>query len=59
MSSELYNRKEILGSMYKYNLIKTPEFEEWYEEQPLKSKFQIDDRLLHIAQMATLGFIRI
>ena len=30
-------------------LHKTPEFEEWLNEQPLKSKLQIDDRLLHIA----------
>jgi putative addiction module killer protein len=38
--------ERIFAAMYK--LIKAPEFEEWYEEQPLKSKFQIDDRLLHI-----------
>lgn len=30
-------------------LHKTPEFEEWLNEQPLKSKLQIDERLLHIA----------
>ena len=33
-----------------YKLIKAPEFEKWYDEQPLKSKFQIDDRLLRIAE---------
>jgi putative addiction module killer protein len=31
-----------------YELLKAPEFEEWYDSQPLKARFQIDDRLLHI-----------
>ncbi len=31
-----------------YELHKTPEFEKWLSEQPLKSKLQIEARLLHI-----------
>jgi putative addiction module killer protein len=31
-----------------YELLKTPEFEDWLSEQPLKSKLQIEERLLHI-----------
>ena len=31
-----------------YRLYKTPNFEEWFNEQPLKSRLQIDQRLLHI-----------
>lgn len=31
-----------------YEFLKTSEFEEWYGEQPLKSKLQIDDRLIKI-----------
>jgi putative component of toxin-antitoxin plasmid stabilization module len=38
-----------------YELIKTSEFEDWYDEQPLKSKFQIDDRLLRIVQNGHFG----
>ena len=38
-----------------YRLIKAPEFEEWYDEQPLKSKFQIDDRLLRIVEDGHFG----
>ncbi len=38
-----------------YTLIKAPEFEDWYNEQPLKSKFQIDDRLLHIVSDGHFG----
>ncbi|MGC1878418.1 MAG: type II toxin-antitoxin system RelE/ParE family toxin [Rhabdochlamydiaceae bacterium] len=32
-----------------YELHKTPEFEEWLDEQPLKSRLQVEERLLHIA----------
>src|SRR5689334_20303796 len=32
-----------------YALYKTPEFEKWMSEQPLKSQLQIEERLLHIA----------
>jgi putative addiction module killer protein len=32
-----------------YNLHKAPEFEEWLQEQPLKVKLQIEDRLLRIS----------
>jgi putative addiction module killer protein len=32
----------------KYELLKTAEFEEWPSEQSLKSKLQIEERLLHI-----------
>ena len=32
-----------------YELHKTPEFDEWLKEQPLKSRFQVEERLLHIA----------
>jgi putative addiction module killer protein len=32
-----------------YKLHKTPEFEERLHEQPLKSKLQVEARLLHIA----------
>ena len=32
-----------------YELYKTPEFEEWLDEQPLKSRLQIEERLLLIA----------
>jgi putative addiction module killer protein len=54
MSNILYNEaKDFLESMYK--LIKTPEFEEWYDEQPLKSKFQIDDRLSNIESAGHFG----
>jgi len=35
--------------------MKAPEFEEWYDEQPLKSKFQIDERFLHIVQDGYFG----
>ena len=38
-----------------YKLIKAPDFEKWYDEQPLKSKFQIDERLLHIVQDGYFG----
>jgi putative addiction module killer protein len=38
-----------------YRLLKAPEFEEWYDEQPLKSKFQIDDRLLRIVDEGHFG----
>ncbi len=38
-----------------YKLLKTSEFEEWYGEQPLKSRFQIDDRFLHIVQYGYFG----
>lgn len=38
-----------------YKLIKAPEFEEWYDEQPLKSKFQIDDRLMRIVEDGHFG----
>lgn len=38
-----------------YKLIKAPEFEEWYDEQPLKSKFQIDDRLFRIVEEGHFG----
>lgn len=31
-----------------YELFKTFEFEDWYDEQPLKAKLQIDERLSHI-----------
>jgi len=31
-----------------YELHKTPEFEEWLSEQPLKAKLQVEERLLHI-----------
>ncbi len=47
MSNLLYNEeKDHIMSMY--HLHKTPEFEEWLNEQPLKSKLQIEVRLLHI-----------
>ncbi len=32
-----------------YALLKTPEFEEWLSEQPLKPKLQAEVRLLHIS----------
>lgn len=32
-----------------YELLKTSEFDEWLHEQPLKSRLQIEERLLHIA----------
>ena len=32
-----------------YTLYRTPEFEKWLNEQPLKSKLQIEDRLLRIS----------
>ena len=32
-----------------YELHKTPEFDEWLKEQPLKSRLQVEERLLHIA----------
>lgn len=32
-----------------YEFQKTSEFEEWLREQPLKSRLQIEERLLHIA----------
>ena len=32
-----------------YELHKAPEFEEWLSEQPLKSRLQVEERLLHIA----------
>ena len=31
-----------------YNLLKTAEFNEWLDEQPLKSRLQVEERLLHI-----------
>ena len=31
-----------------YELLKTPEFEQWLDEQPLKSQLQIEERLMHI-----------
>ena len=31
------------------DLLKTTEFNEWLDEQPLKSRLQIEERLLHIA----------
>ncbi|MES2122104.1 MAG: type II toxin-antitoxin system RelE/ParE family toxin [Chlamydiota bacterium] len=31
-----------------YKLHKTSEFEEWLDEQPLKARLQVDERLLHI-----------
>lgn len=31
-----------------YELLKTPEFENWLDEQPIKSKLQVEQRLLHI-----------
>ena len=34
--------------MVRYELHKTPEFEEWLGMQPLKSRVQIEERLLHI-----------
>ena len=32
-----------------YDLLKTTEFNEWLHEQPLKSRLQVEERLLHIA----------
>ena len=32
-----------------YALHKTPEFDEWLQDQPLKSRLQVEERLLHIA----------
>ncbi len=54
MSNILHNLKA-KNSEFMYKLIKAPEFEQWYEEQPLKSKFQIDDRLLRIAEEGHFG----
>ena len=34
--------------MAMYELHKAPEFEEWLNAQPLKSRLQIEERLLHI-----------
>lgn len=31
-----------------FNLQKTPEFEEWLKKQPMKSRLQIEGRLVHI-----------
>lgn len=38
-----------------YELLKTQEFEEWYDHLPLKSKFQVDERLLHISYDGHFG----
>lgn len=38
-----------------YELHKTPEFEEWLGEQPLKSQLQIEERLLHIVCTGHFG----
>ena len=38
-----------------YKLFKAPEFEEWYDEQPLKSKLQIDTRFAHIVREGYFG----
>jgi putative addiction module killer protein len=38
-----------------YVLRKTTEFEDWYEEQPLKTKFQIDDRLSRVVRDGHFG----
>jgi putative addiction module killer protein len=38
-----------------YDLRKAPEFDEWYYEQPLKARFQIDDRLLKIVEEGHFG----
>ena len=38
-----------------YGLRKTPEFEDWYDEQPLKARFQIDERLSHIVHDGHFG----
>jgi putative addiction module killer protein len=32
-----------------YELHKTREFDEWLQKQPLKSRLQVEERLLHIA----------
>ncbi len=40
---------------FMYKLIKTFEFEEWYDEQSLKNRFQIDERLSHIQIDAHFG----
>lgn len=32
-----------------YDLLKTTEFDKWLQEQPLKSRLQVEERLLHIA----------
>lgn len=31
-----------------YELFRTPEFEEWFGQQPQKSQLQVDDRLIRI-----------
>ena len=47
MSNLLHNKgKE--SELPMHELHKTPEFEEWLSEQPLKSRLQIEERLMHI-----------
>lgn len=41
-----------------YELLKTPEFEEWLNEQPLKSRLQIEERLLHIVCKGHFGICK-
>jgi putative addiction module killer protein len=38
-----------------YALHKTPEFEEWLSEQPLKPRLQVEDRLLRVASEGHFG----
>ena|SRR3990167_4446717 len=38
-----------------YDLLKTPEFDDWYSGQPLKSRLQIDDRFSHIVRDGYFG----
>jgi hypothetical protein len=42
----LYNKGKDEITMYE--LHKTPEFENWLQEQPLKARLQVERRLLHI-----------
>ena len=38
-----------------YELHKTPEFDEWLQDQPLKSRLQVEERLLHIPSDGHFG----
>ncbi len=41
-----------------FELHKTPEFEQWLSEQPLKSRLQIEARLLHIVTNGHFGICK-
>lgn len=41
--------------MKKYTVYETEEFQEWFEDEPPKSRFQIQDRILKIEEEGYFG----